>query len=145
VSDQYQIEALLYRYAELIDGGRLAELGALFTRGCIAGPDGSECRGQDAVTALYRRTTRIYADTGTPCTRHLTTNLAVSLAADGRQAEAVSSFVVYQALEDFPLQAIISGRYRDSFGKLNGAWHFLRREIRPELLGDLSRHLLIAL
>jgi hypothetical protein len=94
------------------------------------------------VLALYERNTRLYPDTGTPCTQHVTTNLAIEVDAGAGRAEAKSCFTVFQALDDFPLQPIITGRYRDSFGKRDGAWVFLRREMQPRLLGDLSRHLL---
>jgi hypothetical protein len=41
---------------------------------------------------------------------------------------------------DFPLQAIFSGHYHDRFERIQASWRFVRREISPDLLGDLSRH-----
>ncbi|MNG11891.1 hypothetical protein D3C84_954620 [compost metagenome] len=46
-----------------------------------------------------------------------------------------------QALDDFPLQPIASGRYLDRFARIEGEWCFTWREYRLDLSGDLSRHL----
>ncbi|MEP5765075.1 MAG: nuclear transport factor 2 family protein [Halieaceae bacterium] len=135
-----EIENLIYRYAELIDAGDLEAVAALFTHASIVAPDGSQCRGYDAVLAMYRDATRIYPDSATPCTQHLTSNLLIEV--DEDRASADSRFTVFQALPDFPLQAIIAGRYRDRFERVAGCWRFAQREIQPQLFGDLSRHLL---
>ncbi len=141
LSDVTEISNLVYRYAECIDDGDFPGVAALFAQGSVVGPDGQASSGYDEVLALYRNAARIYPDTGTPCTQHVTTNLIVDIDADGRKALARSYFSVLQALEDFPLQVIIAGRYRDEFALQEGRWVFHRREIHPTLLGDLSRHL----
>jgi len=140
MSAERHIENLIYRYAELLDSGELEAVAALFRHAVIVAPDGSETGGYDAVLALYRSSTRIYPDTGTPCTQHVTSNVRIEVS--GNQATAHSCFTVYQGLSDFPLQAIIAGRYRDSFELAEGEWRFSRREMLPLLYGDLSRHLL---
>jgi 3-phenylpropionate/cinnamic acid dioxygenase small subunit len=139
------IEALLYRYADLIDAGDFAGIGALFARGCIVAPAiGRRFSGTDAVTAMYRSSTRLHA-CGTPRTQHLMSNLCIDVDAGGLAASARLRFTVFQALEDFPLQAIIAGRYEDRFACDDGGWYFTERRMLPELIGDLSRHLLIDL
>ncbi len=143
--DIHAIETLIYHYADLIDAGRFEELARLFANGCVASPDGEEYAGEQNVLALYRKTTRIYPDTGTPCTEHMTSNVSVQLAETGHTATASSRFTVLQAREGFPLQVIIAGQYRDRFSKREGRWEFTRREMVPRLIGDLSRHLLIPL
>ena len=90
---------------------------------------------------MYRAATRIHGN-GTPCTQHVTTNVQIQLSGDRLEAEARSVFTVFQALEDFPLQAIIAGRYRDEFALAEDGWEFRRREMYPTLFGDLSHHLL---
>jgi hypothetical protein len=50
---------------------------------------------------------------------------------------------VYQATDDFPLQAIFAGDYFDTFVNEAGQWRFAVREIRHSLIGDMSRHLRI--
>jgi 3-phenylpropionate/cinnamic acid dioxygenase small subunit len=136
------IANLVYRYAECIDDGDFAGVAGLFAGGCVVGPDGHEACGFDEVLALYRGAARIYADTGTPRTQHVTTNLIIELDTGRRAARARSYFTVFQAVADFPLQAIIAGRYRDEFQLRDGEWCFRRREICPRLTGNLERHLL---
>ena len=92
----------------------------------------------------YETTTRRYED-GTPHTRHVVTNVVVEVDEDAGSATARSTFTVFQSLPDFPLQAVIAGRYLDRFVRDGSTWRFDEREIVPELFGDLSRHLLIKL
>jgi hypothetical protein len=77
---------------------------------------------------------------GSPQTRHVTTNIEVDVADDGETARARSYVTVYQALPDFPLQAIFIGGYIDDFVKADGAWRFSQRQAVPYFVGDLSRH-----
>ncbi len=142
------VEALLYQYACAIDEGDFGAVGALFAHGAIATEDGTViARGADEVRRLYETTTRIHDD-GTPRTAHITTNVQVSVDEEAGRAEAGSRFVVQQAVPaagDDPglaLQPIIAGRYHDTFVRVDGEWRFAERRMRPELFGDLSRHLL---
>ncbi len=141
MDDHRAIERLLYRYADLVDAGDFAGVGALFARGRILA-GGNVVEGAAAVRAMYERYTRRYA-CGTPRTQHLMGNPVVDLDADGRGATARLRFTVFQALEDFPLQPIITGRYEDRFARDGSGWHFTERRMQTELLGDLSRHLLL--
>lgn len=135
------IENLLYRYAELIDAGNLQGVAELFRQGAILAPaSDARTEGYEQVLAMYQRSTRLY-ENGTPCTKHVTTNCIIELQTEHR-ATARSYFTVFQQLPDFPLQAIISGRYQDSFVLDQGGWRFDQRQMFPELFGDLSRHLL---
>jgi 3-phenylpropionate/cinnamic acid dioxygenase small subunit len=142
------IENLLYTYAERIDAGDLEGLAELFTHGRIQAspkaPPEQAVVGRDAVLALYRASTRIYPD-GTPRTRHVTSNAIIEIGDDGRRAAARSCYTVFQQLEDFPLQPIISGRYHDTFQRLDARWWFDTRIMLVDLVGDLSRHLLYEL
>jgi 3-phenylpropionate/cinnamic acid dioxygenase small subunit len=138
--DHRAIERLLYRYADLVDAGDFAGVGALFTRGQIITAGGTVA-GAAAVQAMYESYTRRY-DCGTPRTQHLMGNVCIEVDADRCGARASLRFTVFQALPDFPLQAIIAGRYQDRFERDKGGWHFVERTIQPELAGDLSRHLL---
>jgi len=142
------IENLLYTYAERIDAGDLEGVAELFTHGRIkpsadAAPE-QAAEGRDAVLALYRRSTRLYDD-GRPHTRHLTSNAIIEVDPGGATASARSCFTVFQQVEDFPLQPIISGRYHDTFHCLEGRWWFDTRIMLVDLVGDLGRHLLFEL
>ena len=49
----------------------------------------------------------------------------------GERAACHSYFTVFQGLPDFPLQAIISGRYVDTFERVDGRWRFAERRMTP--------------
>lgn len=141
MDDHREIERLLYRYADLIDAGDFAGIGELFGRGQIVA-SGNRFRGADEVRQMYEMATRRYPD-GTPRTQHVTSN--VSIRVDGDSAQASLRFTVFQALPDFPLQPIVVGRYADRFARDAGGWYFTERRMQVELVGDVSRHLLIEL
>ncbi len=140
------IKNLIYQYAHHIDNGDLDSVAAMFDAGRIIAVDaqGRETgiEGRAAVLALYQSFTRIYADNNTPHTVHMTTNVVVEVEDAGSRASATSSAVVFQAVEEFPLQPIIAVRYRDTFTRGSAGWRFEQRRIDTRLTGDLSRHLL---
>ncbi len=142
--DSYrEIENLLYLYAERIDAGDLEGVAELFINAEILALDqDTGVRGYDEVLAMYRSSARIYEQTGTLCTKHVTTNAIIEVDEESNTAAARSYFTVFQAVEDFPLQPIIAGRYHDRFERISGKWRFKKRKMLPELYGDLSRHLL---
>ena len=143
--DSYRaIEQLLYRYAESIDAGDYDAIGELFIKGEILTVNDDEViKGKEAVTALYKKTTRLYPDDGTPKTRHITSNPIIQVDEQGDKATCRSYFTVLQATAKLPLQVIIAGRYHDLFVREKGQWFFSSRRMLPEQLGDLSQHLLI--
>lgn len=147
-SSDRAIENLLYTYAERIDSGDLEGVAGLFAHGCIKpGPDaGPEAvvRGRDAVLKMYQAATRLYPD-GTPRTRHLTTNAIVEVDEGADRASARSYFTVVQQTEVLPLQPIISGRYHDTFHRIQGVWWFDTRIMLVDLMGNLKQHLLYEL
>lgn len=143
MDDSRQIENLVYRYAQLIDGGDLSGVAELFRDAEIVSPaHNSRQSGFDEVLALYQHSCRLYQATGTPLTKHLTTNVLVEVDDAGVTGTAQSYFTVIQATEALPLQPIISGRYSDRFIKKEGRWQFVRREMTVDLIGDCSAHLL---
>ena len=140
-----EIENLLHSYAERIDAGDFEGVAELFTNGRIAAspeaPPEQAVEGRDRVLALYRGIVRIYDD-GSPHTRHVTTNSIIEVDEGGTAASAHSYYTVFQQVEDLPLQPIISGRYHDTFQRIDARWWFDTRVIFVDLVGDLSRHLL---
>jgi 3-phenylpropionate/cinnamic acid dioxygenase small subunit len=133
---------LIARYAELIDSGDFAGLGELFAHSLFGGEGDAVVRGRQPVEKLFRATVRVYDD-GTPRTKHVTTNIRIDI--DDAPGTAVShSYVtVFQALPDLPLQPIVAGKYRDVFECKDGVWRFVERRFTTELVGDVSRHLLV--
>ena len=144
--DSCLIKNLIYRYADHIDRGDLRGAAAMFRRGKIiaTGADGleHELAGEDAVYATYSAFTRLYQDSGTPHTQHMTTNVMIDVADDGKSATGQAYAIVFQAVEDFSLQPIIGVRYEDRFEKSAKGWIFSERKIVSLLPGDVSRHLL---
>ena len=145
VSDDCRsIEHLIYAYAERIDAGDFDAVAALFRHGRIEAVPGMFIEGEDQVLNLYERSTRRYDD-GTPRTRHMTTNVAVTVDEAAGTATARSYYTVFQQTEALPLQPIISGHYHDSFHRVDGEWCFDTRQMFVDLTGDLSHHLLFEL
>lgn len=139
-----EIEKLLYLYAERIDLGDFEGVADILAHTTIIGPNGEEGpSGRAAILQMYERTTRRYDDDGTPHTKHVTTNAIIEVDADAGRATARSYFTVFQALPDFALQPIVAGRYHDTFECVDGRWRFCERKMMPELIGDMSRHMLV--
>lgn len=144
--DYFSIQNLIYRYADCLDRGDLEAVGRLFSRADIYMPGDTEpsisC---DAAgfAALLGQWTRIYPETGTPRTRHVTTNLIIE--PDGvDQARTQSYFTVLQSTPWMSLQAVAAGTYRDRFAKRDGTWCFTERREEMPLVGNLDSHLLQA-
>jgi hypothetical protein len=139
------IENLLYTYADRIDRGDLDGVAELFTHGRIHGQEGggpeTVFEGREAVRKLYGMATRIHDDSGTPKTKHVTTNAIIEVDDEAGTATAQSSYLVTQATPELPLQVIITGHYRDTFHRVEGQWWFDTRTMYVDQAGDLSHHL----
>ena len=134
---------LIYSYAERIDAGDFAGIGALLAHAEITfeGYD-TTVTGPSAIEALYTATTRRYED-GTPRSKHVMTNVMVDLADDEESATSRSYFTVLQAVPgQLALQPVIAGRYVDRFERIGSSWRFVAMHVVVELMGDLSSHLL---
>ena len=144
-SDYLQIQNLLHRYAHLMDQADFDGVGQLFAHADVYMPGDAGDFFKDAagLANLWRKWNRVYPDTGTLRTRHITTNLI--LEADGpNRARGQCYVLVVQATPTFALQPVIAGTYQDKFEKVGGNWRFAeRRETFKnfELVGDLSAHL----
>lgn len=139
-----EIENLVYTYAERIDAGDLDGVAALFARGRIHavedGPPDTVFEGATRARQMFEMAVRLYDD-GTPRTRHFTTNVTVHVDEAAGTARGGAYYCVTQATPDLPLQVIVTGRYRDTFHRIDGAWWFDTRTIFVDQVGDTSRHL----
>ena len=141
--DWHAVETLIMTYAERVDLGDFAGVAALFEHATYRAEHGGEVASQEgsaAVLATFEGMVRRYDD-GTPRTKHVTTNLMVEL--DGDSATSRCYYTVFQQTDELPLQPIIAGRYHDRFERVDGVWRFADRLIFSDLIGDLSRHLLV--
>jgi 3-phenylpropionate/cinnamic acid dioxygenase small subunit len=135
-----QIEALVYRYAELLDAGDLDGVAALFEHATWgSGTRTGRMQGTEQVRRMYDGVI-LYEDR-TPRTKHVITNLVIEHEDGATQASARSYFTVLQLVEGSGLQPVIAGRYHDRFEQVDGKWRFAERIIHPDLHGDLSKHM----
>jgi ketosteroid isomerase-like protein len=135
--DVEAIRGLIHEYAERIDAGDLDGVAALFADATWGSPGrGAPLRGTEQVRHGYDG---VILYDGIPCTKHVISNVTIEITGDS--ATARSYFTVLQSRPDFPLQAIIAGRYHDRFERVDGVWRFAGRQIIPDLIGDLSRHM----
>lgn len=139
-----QIENLIYTYAERIDAGDLDGVADLFAHGRICGvengPPETVFTGTAAVRKMYDMATRLYED-GTPKTKHHTSNVAIDVDDAEATAQARSYYCVTQVTPALPLQIIVTGRYRDTFHRIDGVWWFDSRTMYVDQIGDMSQHL----
>jgi 3-phenylpropionate/cinnamic acid dioxygenase small subunit len=143
--DYFAIQNLLFRYCDLLDRGDLDGMASLFAHASVYVPaDPVPIRSAARIAELYRQYTRIYPDTGTPKTRHVTTNVMIEPEGDCA-ARAQSYVIVFQATDTLSLQPVIGGRNYDRFERVDGRWRFSERRIESDLLGDLSAHMLQAI
>jgi len=135
MDDDQAIRRLVTDYGERIDTGDLDGVADLFRHG--AWRSGTRrLEGYDAVRAVYDD---VILYDGVPSTRHVMSGVVVDI--DGDVATSRCTFTVYQACPDFPLQAVLIGRYHDEFVRVDGAWRFRVRTIHADMLGDLSHHM----
>ena len=118
--DYFAIQNLLYRYCDRLDRGDLDGMAKLFANADVYLPaDPKPIRDPARIAALYRQYTRIYPDTGTPKTRHVTTNVMIE--PEGETAARAQSYViVFQATDSLQLQPVIGGRNYDRFERVDG-------------------------
>jgi hypothetical protein len=111
-----QISDMMFRYAELFDTGQFDEFAALFEHG------------------QWHK-----AEPGAAAARQwITDNVDVDEHAGTATASAYVT--IFQALPDFPLQPIFSGRYQDRLTRTAGRWYWTERRVLGDLYGDISRH-----
>jgi hypothetical protein len=60
---------------------------------------------------------------------------------DRETADSSSYYCVTQATPELRLQVIVTGRYRDTFHRIDGVWWFDTRTMFVDQVGDMSHHL----
>lgn len=135
-----EIPALLAEYADAFDAGDFARAAAMFDGGCVV-VDGQEVAGADKIAAMWKSFVKLYED-GTPKTRHLVTNPAITLSDHGKEARCCSQWTVLQQAPGKALTIVGTGRYDDQFLFDGTRWRFQRRSYASvDFWGDASAHL----
>jgi hypothetical protein len=123
-------------YAELVDDGDFAGLGAMLADATFTG-SGAPVSGPNAIEKVFRGMLIVYDD-GTPRTRHVTTNVVIEADAEAGTAVSRVYFTVLQALPGLALQPIVSGRYRDRFECCDGRWRLTLGGVLPDDQGGVA-------
>ena len=132
MSDESEIIALVNRYAFLLDDGDIDGVAALFEDATWRS-DRSDVvrRGASEVRPVYEQ---LVAGAGESSTRHLLTNLSVTVAPDALSASARCYWTVLSADGgDHPIAVSLSGQYVDRFAKVDGRWRFADRLVTTDL------------
>ena len=88
-SDHDAITTLIYTYAERMDAGDLEGVAQLFANATLHSNQRAEVRrGSAAALETFRSSVALYE--GIPCTKHVTTNVIIDVAAQRRSATARS-------------------------------------------------------
>ncbi|MFC9789037.1 nuclear transport factor 2 family protein [Rhodococcus sp. NPDC127528] len=141
------IRDLVYRYSHLIDRGELAEVAELFADARYGQCDGDGVpvgvlidRDPAAVLRANESFIRMHGDPPSPRTKHLTTNVRVTVADNNIEASSLAYVTVLQGTGELPLQPILTGRYFDRFALLDRQWRFTERLCCIDHVGNLSEH-----
>ncbi|MFD1814705.1 nuclear transport factor 2 family protein [Rhodococcus gannanensis] len=141
------VRDLVVSYSHLIDRGELGAVAALFADAVYGLCDGDGVpvggvvdRDAAAVRQANESFIAMYGDPPSPRTKHVTTNILVTVADDNASASAVSYVTVLQGTDDLPLQPILTGRYFDRFERMDGRWRFAQRLFCMDHTGDMSAH-----
>jgi 3-phenylpropionate/cinnamic acid dioxygenase small subunit len=140
-----EIANLLYRYAELMDAGKLEATAELFRHARIKSGAGGELLDSAGMLERWRQMVKIHP-CGTPRTKHVVTNPIIEVDETAGTASCRSYYTVLQATAVLPLQVIAAGRYHDEFERADGKWRFSYRDYTLfDLQGDLSDHLKVVI
>jgi hypothetical protein len=150
LTDGDRIRGLLATYCRLIDAGDFAGVGALMADAVLSTEDGTPlATGAAEVERLYAGLVKLHED-GTPGTQHVVANSAFEEPGADGTVTVTSTYLVFQALPEVPLQPIVTGTYVDRFAPgdfagSGGGWKFVERRFGIGRSGNLEHHLTIIL
>ncbi|HEY3671652.1 MAG TPA: nuclear transport factor 2 family protein [Acidimicrobiia bacterium] len=134
------ITVLVHRYAELLDGGDMEGVVAMFSRAtCRSAATGTVLRTPGELRAVY--SSLVPADGRPPRTRHLMHNLVIEHDDDGHDdgdgdddATARCSYTVLEGGEPgMPVRILIVGRYEDHYHRDAEGWYLTDRVFHIDL------------
>jgi uncharacterized protein (TIGR02246 family) len=129
------IREVISEYCFCLDGGRFADMAALFTPDGVWDTAYGKGIGRDGIEALIRKMRH-----GRPITQanrgvHLVTNFVIKI--DGDTAHVLSNWVVAQNSPAGPIVSAAGG-YEDDMVKQDGTWRFRIRKIDRFIAADLT-------
>jgi hypothetical protein len=125
LEEKDSIRELLAEYCFRLDGGRFAEMAALFTEDGTWDTAFGKATGRAAIADLAR-SLRERAEQPLPRAVHLTANIVIAL--DGTGAQVRSNWFLVQNSPQGP-KIGSGGAYIDEMVKENGSWLFRYRKI----------------
>lgn len=132
MSNHEELTALVHRSARLLDQGDLDAVVALFEHSTWRSlPNGSLLRGSEEVRPVYAQ---LMAQNGERSTKHLITNLTISVEPDATSASSHCCWTVLAGAPERPIEVTLSGQYTDTFEKVDGRWRFSDRLITVDLV-----------
>ena len=129
------IRDVLSEYCFCLDGGRFAEMAALFTPDGVWATAFGTGTGRDGIAALAGKLRAASPAGEAHRGVHLVTNILIRL--DGEQAQVRSNWIVAQNSPAGPIVSAAGG-YDDDMVKQDGAWRFRRRTIDRFIAADLD-------
>lgn len=124
-SSEQQIANLLAAYAYRNDDVDIPGLGDLFVAAVFT-LDGTVAHGKAEVEALARQMIPVRPD-GLSGTSHEIINIVIHVDEAAQTATAQSCWTLYQSVSGSPRDAVLAGRYADTFQCRDGRWHFTAR------------------
>ena len=141
-NDEQEVSNLLFTYTHRFDEGDFEGAATLFQHAQIIVGALGETVDYLGLLENWRRMVMLCDSSGMPRTMHICTNAIININLDDGTARARSYYVVYQQTDSLPLQAIVAGRYVDTFELVAEQWRFSQRDYRlMEMIGNIDEHL----
>jgi len=127
------IRELMARYCHALDACQFGEVASLFVQDGEWTTTYGSARGSHQIEALL---TSVVPKPGEgPQRKHYITNIVITL--DGDRASARSDYLVVRESEG-GLMPVMGGTYMDTFVKREGSWHFARKQLVHNIVGDMA-------
>ena len=132
LEDRDDIAGIVHHYAELLDGGDVEGVVALFSRATWrSAATGTVLRTPDELRAVY---SPLVPDDGPIRTRHLMHNLIIEHDDGADEASARCSYTVLEGGDPgTPVRILMVGRYEDRFARGDDGWHLTDRLFHVDL------------
>lgn len=141
-NDEQEVSNLLFTYTHRFDEGDFEGAATLFQHAQIIVGALGETVDYLGLLENWRRMVMLCDSSGMPRTMHTCTNAIININLEDGTARARSYYVVYQQTDSLPLQAIVAGRYVDTFELVAEQWRFSQRDYRlMEMIGNIDEHL----